>query len=86
MAAKPKEKMLQVTVNFDGSRTVLHLPFNMKVGRAIEKAAEHFNVKPGGLTFLYRGLEVTDDMTVGVSCEATSSCCSECALWRALLC
>jgi len=76
---KPKGDSLQVTINFDGSRTVLHLPWNMKVGRAIEKAAEHFRVEPGGLTFLYRGLEVTDDMTVEVSCVDSSSW-AECAL------
>lgn len=55
------------TVNFQGSRTVLHLPKDLKVGKAIQKAAEAFKTDPQGLTFLYHGLEITDDMTVGVS-------------------
>lgn len=59
--------LLTFTVNYQGSRTVLHLPKSLKVGKAIEKAAEQFNVPPQGLTFLYHGLEITDDMTVGVS-------------------
>ena len=59
--------LLQVTVNFEGSRTVLHLPKSMKVGLAIQKAAEQFKQDPRGLTFLYHGNEITDDMTVGVS-------------------
>lgn len=60
-------KLLQVTVCFQGSRTVLHLPKDMKIGRAIQKAAEQFKQDPGGLTFLYHGNEITDDMTVDVS-------------------
>ncbi len=60
--------LLQVTVNFEGNRTVLHLPKDLKVGKAIQKAADHFKQDPSGLTFLYHGLEITDDMTVGVSC------------------
>lgn len=59
--------LLTFTVNFQGSRTVLHLPKTMKVGRAIQKAAEQFKADPSGLTFLYHGWEITDDMTVGVS-------------------
>lgn len=59
--------VLTFTVNFQGTRTVLHLPKTLKVGKAIEKAAEQFNVPPQGLTFLYHGFEITDDMTVGVS-------------------
>lgn len=65
MAAKP-DSLVQVTVNFEGNRTVLHLPKGMKIGLAIQKAAEQFKEDPGGLTFLYHGLEITDDMTVGV--------------------
>ena len=66
MAEGGYDKLLQVTVNFEGSRTVLHLPKDMKVGRAIQKAAENFKVDPKGLTFLYHGNEITDDMTVKV--------------------
>ena len=62
-----RDTLLQVTVNFEGNRTVLHLPRNMKIGLAIQKAAEQFGIAPGGLTFLYHGNEITDDMTVGVS-------------------
>ena len=65
MAAKP-DNLVQVTVNFEGNRSVLHLPKNMKIGLAIQKAAEQFKQDPRGLTFLYHGLEITDDMTVGV--------------------
>ena len=67
MAAKPAEPMVQVTINFEGNRTVLHLPKNLKISRAIQKAADQFKQDPRGLTFLYHGLEITDDMTVGVS-------------------
>ena len=66
MAERSDASLLQVTVNFEGSRTVLHLPKNMKVGLAIQKAAEAFKQDPRGLTFLYHGNEITDDMTVGV--------------------
>ena len=72
MAAKP-DGLVQVTVNFEGNRTVLHLPKDMKIGLAIQKAAEQFNQDPRGLTFLYHGLEITDDMTVGVG-EPCSRC------------
>ena len=74
MAAKP-DPLVQVTVNFEGNRTVLHLPKNMKIGLAIQKAAEQFKQDPRGLTFLYHGLEITDDMTVGVraSCLVNSA-------------
>ena len=65
--AEKSDALLQVTVNFEGKRTVLHLPKDMKIGLAIQKAAEHFKQDPRGLTFLYHGLEITDDMTVGVS-------------------
>lgn len=67
MAGKPESILLQVTVSFEGKRTVLHLPKSMKIGLAIQKAAEAFKQDPRGLTFLYRGLEITDDMEVGVS-------------------
>ena len=67
MAGIPEAEILTFTVNFQGSRTVLHLPKDLKVGRAIQKAAEQFKTDPRGLTFLYHGLEITDDMTVGVS-------------------
>ena len=67
MAEKQESGLLQVTVSFEGSRTVLHLPKNMKIGMAIRKAAEQFKQDPRGLTFLYHGLEITDDMEVGVS-------------------
>lgn len=67
MAEKPEPTLLQVTVSFEGGRTVLHLPKNMKIGLAIQKAAENFKQDPRGLTFLYHGLEITDDMEVGVS-------------------
>ncbi len=72
MAEKQDSGLLQVTVNFEGSRTVLHLPRNMKVGLAIQKAAEQFKQDPRGLTFLYHGNEITDDMTVGVSVVVSS--------------
>lgn len=58
--------LLTVTVNYQGNRTVLHLAKNIKIGQAIVKAAEAFKVKPEGLTFLYHGTEITDDMLVGV--------------------
>ena len=61
------DTLMTVTVNFGGTKTVLHLPKNLKVGRAVQKAAEAFKQDPGGLSFLYHGLEITDDMTVGVS-------------------
>lgn len=67
MAEKSESVLLQVTVSFEGKRTVLHLPKDMKIGLAIQKAAESFKQDPRGLTFLYHGLEITDDMTVGVS-------------------
>lgn len=67
MAEKLESALLQVTVCFEGNRTVLHLPKSMKIGKAIQKAAEQFKQDPRGLTFLYRGLEITDDMEVGVS-------------------
>ncbi len=59
--------LVQVSINYQSSRTVLHLARNIKVGQAIQKAAEAFKIDPGGLTFLYHGNEVTDDMLVGVS-------------------
>lgn len=65
MAGISEAKILTFTVNFQGSRTVLHLPMDLKVGKAIQKAAEQFKTDPQGLTFLYHGLEITDDMTVG---------------------
>lgn len=67
MATGDDNQLMTVTVNFEGSKTVLHLPKDLKVGLAIQKAAEAFKQDPGGLTFLYHGLEITDDMTVGVS-------------------
>ena len=67
-----ESNILTFTVNFQGSRTVLHLPKDLKVGTAIQKAAEAFKTAPQGLTFLYHGLEITDDMTVGVSAEYRS--------------
>ena len=67
MAGVSEANILTFTVNFQGSRTVLHLPKDLKVGKAIQKAAEAFKTDPQGLTFLYHGLEITDDMTVGVS-------------------
>ena len=66
MAESSGTSLMQVTVNFEGARTVLHLPRDMKVGRAIQKAADHFKQDPSGLTFLYHGNVITDDMTVGV--------------------
>jgi hypothetical protein len=66
MAQKSDSALLQVTVNFEGKRTVLHLPKDLKIGHAIMKAADHFKQDPRGLTFLYHGLEITDDMMVGV--------------------
>ena len=62
-----RPNILTFTVNFQGSRTVLHLPKDLKVGKAIQKAAEQFKTDPRGLTFLYHGLEITDDRTIGVS-------------------
>ncbi len=59
--------LVDVSINYQGNRTVLHLAKNIKVGHAIEKAAEAFKIQPGGLTFLYHGNEITDDMMVGVS-------------------
>ncbi len=66
MASGSREGLLQVTVNYERNRVVLHLSKRMKVGEAIRKAAEKFNVDPKGLTFLYHGTEITDDMTVEV--------------------
>ncbi|XP_064406673.1 E3 ubiquitin-protein ligase parkin-like [Halichondria panicea] len=57
--------LVDVSINYQGNRTVLHLAKNIKVGHAIEKAAEAFKIEPGGLTFLYHGNEITDDMLVG---------------------
>lgn len=59
--------IVTVSINYQGSRTVLYLPKNIKVGQAIQKAAEAFKIEPNGLTFLYHGNEITDDMLVGVS-------------------
>ena len=58
--------LIHFTVNYQGNRTVLHLKKTEKVGTAIQKAAKQFKVPPEGLIFLYHGLEITDDMTVGV--------------------
>lgn len=66
MASGGERSLLSVTVNFEGSRTVLHLEKNMKIGEAIVKAAKAFEVKPEGLCFLYHGTEITDDMLVEV--------------------
>ena len=60
------DTLMAVTVNFEGNKTVLHLPKNLKVGRAVQKAAEAFKQDPRILCFVYRGLEVMDDLTVGV--------------------
>lgn len=67
MATGSLTGLVDVSINYQGNRTVLHLARNIKVGHAIEKAAEAFKIEPGGLTFLYHGNEVTDDMLVGVS-------------------
>ena len=66
MASGGGNSLVTVTINYEASRTVLHLPKNIKIGHAIVKAAEAFKVKPEGLTFLYHGNEITDDMLVGV--------------------
>lgn len=59
---------LSVTVHFQApSRTVLHLPKNIKVADAIVEAAKAFKVKPEELTFMYNGAELNDDQLVGVS-------------------
>ena len=58
------------TVNYEGNRTVLHVPKDLKIGEAVQKAADNFKIIPQQrheLTFLYHGLYVTHDMTVGVS-------------------
>ena len=75
-AASMGTALVQVSINFQGQRTVLHLAKNMKVGQAIQKAAEAFKVAPQGLTFLYHGATITDDMLVGVSCSGIILCLS----------
>ena len=72
-AASMGTALVQVSINFQSQRTVLHLAKNMKVGQAIQKAAEAFDVPPEGLTFLYHGATITDDMLVGVSCSVIVS-------------
>ena len=70
MAGISEVNILTLTINFQGNRTVLHLPKDLKVGKAIQKALEQFKIDPNTAseyTFLYHGLEITDDMTVGVS-------------------
>ena len=67
MAGISEANILTFTVNFQGSRTVLRVPKDLKVGKAIQKAAEQFKTDPCGLFFLYHGLEITDDMIIGVS-------------------
>ena len=65
--AGTRPQYLTVSVSFDGTKAVLHVPTDLKVGEAIQKAAVEFKQPPQGLTFLYHGLEITDDMEVGVS-------------------
>ena len=55
-----------VVVNFEGNKTVLHLPKNLMVGIAVQKAADAFKQDPRGLSFLYHGVQVPNDTTVGV--------------------
>lgn len=63
--AKPKP-LIEVSVNFEGNRTILHLPKDIKIGLAVYKAAQQFQQDPRGLTFLYHGIEISHNETVGV--------------------
>jgi len=55
-----------LTVSFKGKRLTLSIPKSIKVHEVVQKAAEAFIVNPEGLGFLYQGLAVPEELTVGV--------------------
>ena len=55
-----------LTVSFEGKRLTLTIPKSIMFYQMVQKAAEAFNVDPEGLGFLYQGLTVPEELTVGV--------------------
>ena len=67
-AGVPPLQHLTVSVMFKGMGAVFHVPKQLKVGEMIAKAAAQFKNPPQGLRILYNGIELPDDLAVGVSC------------------
>ena len=67
IVGKEEANIKTLAISFQGRRLLFHLPKYLNARQAILMAAEAFKIDPQGLVLLYHGLEVTYDMTIGVS-------------------
>ena len=72
MATGGGSSEVTLTVRFENQRVAIRVSKDDKVSAVIQKAADALKEPPGGLSILYRGLEIPDDATVqvgGVACK-----------------